>query len=240
MEAVLFNFLLISHLQLVMALQVRLLVHTCFDIPGREAAPINLYTYTCSGIFSFSANGLSIFTVAGIDYENVSTILAFPECANQRCVNISILDDMTVEMNQTFNISLDSTDERIIVDSDFVDREVDGEVVIVDNECEFLIRELVDSLCRDGADTDMPIFQMKRLRTPERYSYSYIIFHGVTHVVIVACNYPLSACIHELFVVALTLNSELYVVSLTLSCMHNLLTLFLYFLALPSLHPLTF
>ena len=87
-------------------------------------------------VFSVPANGLSISTVAGIDYKNVSTILTFPECANQRCVNISILDDMTVEMNQTFNISLDSTDKRIIVDSDFVDREVDGEVVIVDNECE--------------------------------------------------------------------------------------------------------
>ena len=33
------------------------------------------------------------------------------------------------------------------------------------------IRDSVDSLCRDGADTDMPIFEMKRLRTPERYSH---------------------------------------------------------------------
>ena len=71
-----------------------------------------------------------------MDYESVSTILIFPECATQSCVNISILDDVTVEMNQTFSISLDSTDMRIIVDSDFVGTEVDGEVVIVDNECE--------------------------------------------------------------------------------------------------------
>ena len=54
------------------------------------------------------------------------------------------------------------------------------------------------------ADTDTPIYQMKRLRTPERYSYKpfhthnklyecfYIKFRGVTHVVIFACNYPLS------------------------------------------------
>ena len=33
------------------------------------------------------------------------------------------------------------------------------------------IRESVDSLCRDGADTDTPIYQMKRLITPECYSY---------------------------------------------------------------------
>ena len=72
-----------------------------------------------------------------MDYESVSTILTFPECATQSCVNIVILDDVTVEMNQTFSISLDSTDMRIIVDSDFVGgTEVDGEVVIVDNECE--------------------------------------------------------------------------------------------------------
>ena len=71
-----------------------------------------------------------------MDYESVSTILIFPECANKSCVNIIILDDATVEMNQTFSISLDSTDMRIIVDSDFVGTEVDGEVVIVDNECE--------------------------------------------------------------------------------------------------------
>ena len=34
------------------------------------------------------------------------------------------------------------------------------------------IRESVDSLCRDGADTDTPIYQMKRLVTPEHYSYT--------------------------------------------------------------------
>ena len=34
-----------------------------------------------------------------------------------------------------------------------------------------VIRESVDSLCRDGADTDTPIFEMKRIRTPEHYSH---------------------------------------------------------------------
>ena len=34
-----------------------------------------------------------------------------------------------------------------------------------------VIRESVDSLCRDGADTDTPIYQMERLIAPERYSY---------------------------------------------------------------------
>ena len=68
-----------------------------------------------------------------MDYENVSTILTFPECESKSCVNISILDDVTVEKNQTFSISLDSTDSRIIIDPDLKD----GEVTIMDNEeCE--------------------------------------------------------------------------------------------------------
>ena len=65
-----------------------------------------------------------------MDYDNVSTILTFPECANKSCVNISIVDDETVEKSKTFSISLASTDRRIIVDPDLVD----GKVVIMDNE----------------------------------------------------------------------------------------------------------
>ena len=64
----------------------------------------------------------------------MSTILIFPACANQSCVNINISDDATVEKNQTFSISLDSTDSRIIVDPNLED----GEVIIIDNdECEY-------------------------------------------------------------------------------------------------------
>ena len=65
-----------------------------------------------------------------MDYENVSTILTFPECANKSCVNISIVDDMTVEKSKTFSISLASTDRRITV----VPNLVDGKVVIMDND----------------------------------------------------------------------------------------------------------
>ena len=40
------------------------------------------------------------------------------------------------------------------------------------HHCDFVsIRESVDSLCRDGADTDTPIFEMKRIRTPERQGH---------------------------------------------------------------------
>ena len=70
-----------------------------------------------------------------MDYDNVSTILTFPECANKSCVNISIVDDETVEKSKTFSISLASTDRRIIVDPDLVD----GKVVIMDNEGECLL-----------------------------------------------------------------------------------------------------
>ena len=71
-----------------------------------------------------------------MDYESVSTILTFPECANKICVNIIILDDMTVEKNENerFSISLNSTDDRVMLDPDLVD----GEVVIrEDDDCEY-------------------------------------------------------------------------------------------------------
>ena len=71
-----------------------------------------------------------------MDYVSVFTILTFPECANKSCVNIIILDDMTVEKNENerFSISLDSTDGSVMLDPDLVD----GEVVIrEDNDCEY-------------------------------------------------------------------------------------------------------
>ena len=79
---------------------------------------------------------MNISAVDGMDYENVSTILTFPECANKSCVNIIILNDMTVEMNRNerFSISLDSTDDSVMLDPDLVD----GEVVIRDDDdCEY-------------------------------------------------------------------------------------------------------
>ena len=62
----------------------------------------------------------------------MSTILTFPECANKSCVNIIILDDMTVEINvnERFSISLNSTDHSVMLAPDLVD----GEVVIRDND----------------------------------------------------------------------------------------------------------
>ena len=74
--------------------------------------------------------------VAGMDYENVSTILTFPECANKSCVNIIILNDMTVDLyrNERFSISLDSTDDSVMLDPDLVN----GKVVISDDDnCEY-------------------------------------------------------------------------------------------------------
>ena len=70
-----------------------------------------------------------------MDYESVFTILTFPECATQSCVNISILDDVTVEKNkkERFSISLDSSDDSVMLDPDLVD----GEVVIMDEDCEY-------------------------------------------------------------------------------------------------------
>ena len=66
----------------------------------------------------------------------MSTVLTFPECANKSCVNISILNDGTVEINENerFSISLNSTDDSVMLAPDLVD----GEVFIRDNDnCEY-------------------------------------------------------------------------------------------------------
>ena len=65
----------------------------------------------------------------------MSAILTFPECANKSCVNIIIVNDMTVEMNENerFSISLDSTDDSVMLDPDLAD----GEVVIRDDDGEY-------------------------------------------------------------------------------------------------------
>ena len=40
-----------------------------------------------------------------------------------------------------------------------------------DGSAKNIIRESVDSLCRDGADTTRPLFKTEWLRTPKRGSY---------------------------------------------------------------------
>ena len=67
------------------------------------------------------------------DYDLVSTgtILAFDACDTQRCVEISIVDDVIVELTEPFFVTLERTtglDRRIIL------YPIDAKVDITDND----------------------------------------------------------------------------------------------------------
>ena len=59
-----------------------------------------------------------MFLVTPSDYESLSTILTFDACETQSCVNITIHEDMVLEENELFGITLegiDGLDERIVL-----------------------------------------------------------------------------------------------------------------------------
>ena len=65
-----------------------------------------------------------------MDYISVSTILAFDTCDTRQCTKIPIVDDMIVELTESFFVTLERTpglDSRITLDP------VDGEIEIIDD-----------------------------------------------------------------------------------------------------------
>ena len=66
-----------------------------------------------------------------MDYGNVYSTLAFSSCDTRQCNQIPIVDNRTVELNESFFVTLESTsglDSRITFDP------VDAEVGITDND----------------------------------------------------------------------------------------------------------
>ena len=66
-----------------------------------------------------------------MDYINVSTILAFGSCDTRQCTETTIVDDMIVELTESFFVTLERTpglDSRITLDP------VDGEIEIIDDD----------------------------------------------------------------------------------------------------------
>ena len=65
------------------------------------------------------------------DYGAVSTILMFAACDTRQCVDVSIVDDETLELTETFIVTLDRTPalgNRIAL------KPVDGVIDILDND----------------------------------------------------------------------------------------------------------
>ena len=66
-----------------------------------------------------------------MDYGAVSTTLMFAACETRQCVKVQIVDDETLEMTESFIVTLDRTpalDTRITLNP------VDGDIVILENE----------------------------------------------------------------------------------------------------------
>jgi hypothetical protein len=69
--------------------------------------------------------------VTPMDYGAVSAILMFAACDTRQCVNVPIADDETLELTETFTVTLDRTptlDTRITLNP------VDGDIKILDND----------------------------------------------------------------------------------------------------------
>ena len=66
-----------------------------------------------------------------MDYLELSSILSFAACETQRCVNVTIVDDLMVEPDTIFDYTLERTsglDMRISLDP------IDGQIKITDND----------------------------------------------------------------------------------------------------------
>ena len=73
---------------------------------------------------------LVVFLVSPMDYGSISTILAFGECKNRTCTEILIVNDMIVEMTESFLVILERTpglDSRITLNP------INGAVEIIDD-----------------------------------------------------------------------------------------------------------
>ena len=71
------------------------------------------------------------FLVTPTDYGAVSTILMFAACETRQCVDVAIMDDKTLELTETFIVTLKWTpalENRITLNP------VDGDIEILDND----------------------------------------------------------------------------------------------------------
>ena len=88
-----------------------------------------------------------------MDYVSVSTILAFGTCDTQQCTEIPIVDDIIVELTESFFITLEWTpglDSRITLDP------VDGEIEITDDDGVYYYHAHTSNIFRKDGCTWLP------------------------------------------------------------------------------------
>ena len=77
-----------------------------------------------------------ISPVAPMDYVSLSTTLMFAACETQRCVNVTIVENIIVESIETFCITLERTPD---LDSRITLNPVTEEIEIIDNDCKLTL-----------------------------------------------------------------------------------------------------
>ena len=96
---------------------------------------------------------IPIFLVSPMDYGIVSTILEFGSCDTRQCTEIPIVDDMIVELTESFFVNLERTpglDSRLTLDP------VDGEIEIIDDDG--IVSDMQILLLRSNIDVYMGSF----------------------------------------------------------------------------------
>ena len=95
-----------------------------------EAEHRNAYSYSEVNMYIC----VYIFLAGPSDYIGLSSEpVMFDTCENTSCVYIPILDDVALEVNETFTVSLDGTADlhpRVLVNP------TPGEIVIIDDDSE--------------------------------------------------------------------------------------------------------
>ena len=71
-----------------------------------------------------------LYTVSPLDFEAVNEAVAFAPCETQRCVNVSIVDDLISEPEETFSLSLTRSSSSPFISFGLTT----GQVIITDDD----------------------------------------------------------------------------------------------------------
>ena len=85
------------------------------------------------------------FAASSLDYGALNAILKFAACEMRSCVDVYIMDDITLENDESFDLTLERTsglNSRITLDP------VNGVVEITDNDADFLVVHKGNRWCK--------------------------------------------------------------------------------------------
>ena len=96
---------------------------------------------------------IKLFTETSTDYGEVTTNLTFSSCESVTCINVAIENNDFAEDTEVFSVRLQRANN------------LDSSISLILDTA--IVRESVDSLCRDGADTPIVRVHWKAFLTRE-------------------------------------------------------------------------